>query len=192
MSPSLRQRNRIRAMRELQEIALDRFEREGFDTVTVDQVAADAGVSPSTVYRYFGTKEGIVVWDEVDRDIDAQLVARLGKQPPIEAFRDSLIATFSDDEANQALLRRVRFMYATPQIHAAAIEAELEDQEELATSFALVGGRKRPSVADDVLAATCMAALGVAINHWQESEGKSKLSQLIAEAFAALPGGRDE
>ena len=53
-------------MRTIQEQALDLFDERGFDAVTIEEIAAAAEVSPSSVYRYFGTKEGLIVADEFD------------------------------------------------------------------------------------------------------------------------------
>src|SRR6187431_1014357 len=62
----LRERRRRGAMRTIQERALDLFDERGFDAVTIEEIAAAAEVSPSSVYRYFGTKEGLIVADEFD------------------------------------------------------------------------------------------------------------------------------
>ena len=173
-------------MRELQAWALELFTREGFDEVTVEDIAAAGGVSPSTIYRYFGTKERLVVWDANDRDITDELTPRLGKQEPMSAVRDSLLAAFGDVADSEALLRRVQFIYATPQVHAAAVEQELTDRAELAAGFAAAGGRKQPNLEDTVHAGACMAALSAAIEHWQAEDGRRRLSELIAAAFDAL------
>src|SRR2546421_7188052 len=66
MATGLRERWRINAMRTIQEQALDLFDARGFGDVTIEEIAAAAEVSPSSVYRYFGTKEGLVVADEFD------------------------------------------------------------------------------------------------------------------------------
>ena len=66
MATGLRERKRINAMRTIQERALDLFDERGFDAVTIEEIAAAAEVSPSSVYRYFGTKEGLLVADEFD------------------------------------------------------------------------------------------------------------------------------
>ena len=62
----LRERKRYAAMRLVQEVALDLFDAHGYADVTVERIAAASDVSPSSVYRYFGTKEQIVLWDEND------------------------------------------------------------------------------------------------------------------------------
>ena len=188
MLMGLRERNRNRTMRELQAIALDMFEAEGFDAVTVDDIAAAGGVSASTVYRYFGTKERLVVWDGSDKELTDTLVRRLRTSPPIIAFRDTLIDTFADEKDNEPLLRRVRFLYANPQVHAAAIEQDLKDQDELATGFAQIAGRKSASLEDRTRAGVCMAALDAAIGEWQREENTQPLATLIRQTFDTISG----
>ncbi|WP_196453179.1 TetR/AcrR family transcriptional regulator [Planomonospora sp. ID82291] len=63
MALTLRQRNRLAAMHHIIETAIDLFDEHGYTAVTVEQVAAAAGVSPRTFYRYFGTKEGLFTTD---------------------------------------------------------------------------------------------------------------------------------
>src|SRR5215217_9659237 len=66
MATGLRERWRMKARRTIQECALDLFDERGFADVTIEEIAAAAEVSPSSVYRYFGTKEGLLVADEFD------------------------------------------------------------------------------------------------------------------------------
>ena len=42
---------------------MDLFDQRGYTQVTVDEIAAAAGVSPRTFYRYFGNKEGLFIAD---------------------------------------------------------------------------------------------------------------------------------
>ena len=75
-------------MRDLQELALGMFESQGFDSVTVEDVAASGGVSASTIYRYFGTKERLITWDETDNDLEADVRKLL---PAIPIGPDSVL-----------------------------------------------------------------------------------------------------
>src|SRR5262249_35058729 len=59
----LMERRRRSARAEIAEVALELFERDGFEATTVEQIAATAGCSPRTFYRYFGTKEGALFHD---------------------------------------------------------------------------------------------------------------------------------
>ncbi|MDG2233265.1 MAG: helix-turn-helix domain containing protein, partial [Ilumatobacter sp.] len=60
----LRERNRQAAMGDVQRVAMRMMQASGFANVTVEEIAAMSGVSPSTVYRYFGTKEALVLWGD--------------------------------------------------------------------------------------------------------------------------------
>jgi AcrR family transcriptional regulator len=63
MPMTLRQRNRLAAVRAVQATAVALFDERGYHAVTVEDIAREAGVSQSTFYRYFGTKEGIFTVD---------------------------------------------------------------------------------------------------------------------------------
>ena len=66
-SPGLRDRKKQKTRWSIQEHALRLFQEHGYDQTTVDQIAAAAEISPSTFFRYFKTKEDVVVQDEYDR-----------------------------------------------------------------------------------------------------------------------------
>ena len=193
MAMTLRQRNRLETMRRVQRKALEWFEAEGFDRVTVEDVAAATGVSSSTLYRYFGTKEGFVLWDENDAAIGDELERRLPVQPPLDAVRDAFVSVLGSqsDESGEgregvSLLHRVRFIYATPQVHAAAVQQMIKDQGDLAAGLMQVMPSKDKDLRARVLAGACMTALDVAIDQWQEDNGRRPLEDLIRAAFAIL------
>src|SRR5947208_5134794 len=60
---TLMERRRQSALEEIADVALRMFQRDGFEATTVDMIAAAAGCSPRTFYRYFGTKEGVLFHD---------------------------------------------------------------------------------------------------------------------------------
>src|SRR4029079_542429 len=89
-SPGLRERKKQKTRWAIQEHALRLFAEQGYDATTIDQIAAAAEVSPSTFFRYFPTKEDLVIADEYD----AVLVEGLRNQPPevspVEAMRQAI------------------------------------------------------------------------------------------------------
>lgn len=70
-------------MRTIHERALDLFDERGFDAVTIEEIAAAAEVSPSSVYRYFGTKEGLIVADEFESWSQEQVEGILDVNDPV-------------------------------------------------------------------------------------------------------------
>jgi AcrR family transcriptional regulator len=84
---SLRERKKARTRASLREHALRLFREQGYQATTVEQIAAAAEVSPSTFFRYFPTKEDVVLQD----DMDTRIVEAFARQPqdlaPIAAVR---------------------------------------------------------------------------------------------------------
>lgn len=182
----LRQRNRLQAMRLVQATAVDMFEADGFDPTTIEAIATACGVSPSTIYRHFTTKENVVLWDERDAIIDTELGERLGRQPPIQAFRDAAVIGLADRDDRELFLRRLSLVYAEPAIWAAAAHQDRRDRAELAAAIASVSGRKQPSLADDAIAAACLIALDIALEHWQRDPSRTGLTELLDESIEAV------
>ena len=184
---SLRERNRMASMRTTQRIALEQFSRSGFDAVTVEQIASEAGMAASTVFRHFGTKEQLVLWDEHVAMLERSLGRRLGKQSPLsaicEAFIETLASCYEEDLAFQ--LSRVKFIYATPALHAAAIEADYAARTELSAALGRVLSKQNAPAAG-LLAGAALLALDVAIERWQAKDAKLSLADCIADAFADL------
>jgi AcrR family transcriptional regulator len=88
---SLRERKKARTRASLREHALRLFREQGYQATTVEQIAAAAEVSPSTFFRYFPTKEDVVLQD----DMDTRLLEALARQPadlaPIPAVRAAMV-----------------------------------------------------------------------------------------------------
>ncbi len=191
---SLRVRNRMRAMRSIQHVAMDLFETRSFAKVTVGDIAKEADVSDSTVYRYFGTKERIVVWDAFDEPFGFELLGRLAEKSPLVAFHDTARSSLTSRGDTELLLRRVKLIFRTPELQAAAVEQEIEDQVQIAQAILAVVPHVDALTAD-VLAGCCMAALDSALDHWQAADGSEALGPLIDRAFEALTnplGASDE
>src|SRR4029077_18020468 len=74
----LRERKKARTRASIREQALRLFREQGYHATTVEQIAAAAEVSPSTFFRYFPTKEDVVLQD----DMDTRLLDAFARQPP--------------------------------------------------------------------------------------------------------------
>jgi AcrR family transcriptional regulator len=182
---TLREDKRREAMRRVQAEALELFETRGFDSVTIEQIAAAARVSPPTVYRHFGTKERIVLWDEYDPPLFAAIAERLPERPVLNAIGDALVVAldkiYSEDATR--ILRRVRMVRSEPALSAANVAVLSEMKRGLAQVLA-------HSCADeleaDVTAGAVVAALEAAVEHWARRNGKTPLRTLLRSAFRRL------
>src|SRR5262249_2118490 len=87
----LRQLKKLEAMRHGQLTAFGLFEAHGCDAVTIEEVASAARVSAPTIYRHFGTKEGLVLWDEYDPVLLSALAERLRVDALGDAIREAIV-----------------------------------------------------------------------------------------------------
>ena len=120
---TLTERRRRSALDEIARAALELFIRDGFDSTSVETIAAAAGCSPRTVYRYFGTKEELLfhelpsLIEGLRLDIDRRL---LGGQDPWRAVSEALVAlsTRLDAGGSDALSQRLSLCLAEPTLRA--------------------------------------------------------------------------
>jgi TetR/AcrR family transcriptional regulator, regulator of mycofactocin system len=80
--------------RELRLIALRLFAEQGFDNTTIEQIAAEGGVSERTFFRYFTTKAS-VLWTEFETEVEtirASLSAVTDDVPMMDAIRGAVVA----------------------------------------------------------------------------------------------------
>ena len=184
---SLRERNRLSAMQLTQRRALDLFEERGFDEVTVSEIAEDVGMAPSTLYRHFATKEAIVLWDEHAAPIEEALVRELSRQPPLAAIRHVAVTEIGGryDDDLEFQLRRTKYLYATEQLHAAAVEADYRDRVGLTEALEQVVSPDRRAAAP-LLAGAALLAIEVAFDRWQQCDGERSLGELIDASFDDL------
>ena len=182
-----RERKKAQTRQRLQEQALRLFTERGYEATTVEQVAAAAGVSHMTFFRYFPTKEDAVLSDSYDPMLVAAIRARPDGEDPVDrihlAVRESLSTIYA--EVREALLVRTRLSLRTPALRARLWENQFATRELLAG--ALEDGE--PSFATRVLASACLAALTTALEEWVATDGADELPDLFDAAFRVLKEG---
>jgi AcrR family transcriptional regulator len=166
---------------------MQRFLEEGFTEVTVESIAAESGMAASTVFRHFGTKEQLVLWDEHEIELERCLAKRLGRQPPLlalrDAFNETLAERYSADLDFQ--LQRIQYIYATTELHSAAVEADYRARTEL--TDALKSTLSKPHRKNAALVAgAALLALDIAVGRWQDCDAAKPLSKCINDAFRDL------
>ena len=153
----LRERKKAKTFAAIQQHALRLFRQQGYTATTVEQVAEAAEVSPSTVFRYFPTKEALVLTDQYDPLLIAAFAAQPPDLPPIQAFRRALWTVFAKLPAGEAAQQRERLalIRTLPELRAAMLDAFITTVQQIADLVALRLGRP----ADDFAVLTFSGAL---------------------------------
>ncbi len=158
--------------------------RDGFGNVTVEQVAAAAQVSPSTVYRYFGTKEALVLWgDRAGSLLDVFSAKKIGKKRTIhQAFVESATEVFSGAD----VIHQLGLVFAYEELTTAFEHEVLSQRAELADLIAAHRGSKSPGGRDHAVAGAMLGALIAVLERWQATNGKQSISKQLPKAFEPI------
>jgi AcrR family transcriptional regulator len=192
MATGLRERWRINAMRTIQERALDLFDERGFDAVTIEQIAAAAEVSPSSVYRYFGTKEGLIVADEFDSWSSEAVEQILDVNDPVgsllQVVRNYEAApaqdTTADTQEQKGPWRRVRYFFQEPSVRTAACAA-LDRASQRIAPLMMTGGTLTETQARVAANALVFGYFG-ALEQWYLDGGTRPIGQYVEEGLLPL------
>lgn len=175
---------------ELAQMAFDLFLREGFEKVTLDGLAAAAGVSRSTFLRYFGSKEEAVlsVFETHGEQVADAVRARPADEDDWTALRnglDTAIEHYRQDP--DRALTTTRLVLGTPALCARQLEKQRGWLPALANALAERTGSPQLVTLDiSVKAAAALACLNIALDYWTASDGDLDLVDLLDQAFAAL------
>jgi mycofactocin system transcriptional regulator len=177
--------------RELETIALRLFAEQGFDETGVDQIAAAAGVSRRTFFRYFASKSE-VLWSEFDQEVDNLRAALAATDPGLSitaAVRAAVLQVNHYSAADIADLRvRMALITSTPELGASAV-GHYDAWEQAIIDFAAGrSGQPATSLYPLVLGRTTLAACRAAYERWME-RADSDLTVYLDAALRALSAG---
>ena len=190
----LRERKKARTRASLREHALRLFREKGYQNTTVEQIAAAAEVSPSTFFRYFPTKEDLVLQD----DMDVRMIEALEQQSPdlgpVAAVRAASRQMFdSYTAADMDILHEtIRLTLTVPEIRARAMDEFARTITVVAEAVAKRAGRSPDDLA---VRAAAGAVVGVIMSVTMPWEGWTERTSVedtfgrIDEALGLLEAG---
>ena len=193
-SSGLRERKKARTRASLREHALRLFREQGYQATTVEQIAAAAEVSPSTFFRYFPTKEDVVLQD----DMDTRMVAAFEQQPPgvgpIAAVRGAareMLTSYTGTDLD-VIRETTRLTMTVPEVRARALDEFARTITVLAEAVSKRTGR----APDDLAVRTVAGAIiGVIMSitmpweNWSDGTSFEDTFARIDEALALLEAG---
>jgi AcrR family transcriptional regulator len=190
----LRERKKARTRAAIREHALRLFGEQGYQATTVEQIAAAAEVSPSTFFRYFPTKEDVVLQD----DLDVRMLEALERQPadlgPVAALRAATreaLNSFGPAELEQ-IHTTVALTLNVPEIRARAMDELARSIDAIAEAIGKRAGRPPGDMAVRTLAGAIVGVIMSATIPWQErmlEQSPDEMFAHIDEALALLEAG---
>ncbi|TCN37522.1 TetR family transcriptional regulator [Kribbella orskensis] len=188
----LRELKRERTRRLISDKAFELFTDHGFGRTTVEQIAAAAEVGPSTLYRYFPTKERLVL--EFVEDSLFGALAWFREQPADTNLPDALQSVIErvldQMESNPDRVRTVYDLAGrTPSLSAHLAEVIWRWRNELTVELAgrLVGDSAQFTAA--LAAGTTMNIIEIVVQIWVDNPDGTQVKDLAHEAMGLLRGG---
>ncbi len=185
--PSLRERKKAKTRAAIQEHALRLFREKGYDETTIEEIADAAEVSPSTFFRYFPTKEDVVLYDV----IDPLLMEAFRNQPaelrPLHAFRQTLREVYGSlpPEQREQTEERAQLMRVVPELRARMMDEFIRGIDLMMEGLAERTGRSRDDFEMRVLVG---AIVGVMFAVWFGEPGFLR-EGTVAEQMELLDRG---
>jgi AcrR family transcriptional regulator len=186
----LRERKKARTRAAIREHALRLFREQGYHATTVEQIAAAAEVSPSTFFRYFPTKEDVVLQD----DFDILGVEAFDAQPadlsPVAAYRAAAAQMFAalTPEELARFRETTELTLTVPEVRARALDEFARTIDLTAAAVARRTGRDPADFAVRNLAGALIGVIMAATMPWSQSPAADMFERVDA-ALAHLEAG---
>jgi TetR/AcrR family transcriptional regulator, regulator of mycofactocin system len=164
--------------RELELIALRLFTDQGFDSTTIEQIAAEAGVSKRTFFRYFSSKAS-VLWSEFDHEVEV-----------IRAALADVAANHYGPQDVPELRMRMNLIGNVPALQSSAA-IHYDAWERAISDFAATRmGQPADSLYPLAVGRVTLAACRAAYDRWS-ARADADLTFYLDAALAALAAGFD-
>ncbi|MGY1620313.1 mycofactocin system transcriptional regulator [Geodermatophilus sp. SYSU D00691] len=174
----------------IEQAALDLFTLKGFEQVTIDDVAAEAGIGRRTFFRYFATKAD-AVWGDFSGHVarlDRLLAATDPAAPVLAGICAAYVEVNDYADADLPLLReRMRLILTEPALQAHSQLRYAEVDRVVAEHVARRTGGTAEHLLPRLVATTTRAAATTAFEVWL-ADGRTSLADDLRAAFGELAG----
>jgi AcrR family transcriptional regulator len=191
-SLSLRERKKLRTRTDLAAAALRLFAERGYDHVTIEDIAAEVEVSPSTFLRYFDRKEDVLFVDaaRLADELAQAMTGRPADEPVAVALRHALLA-FADtlDQDRDLVLAKSRISVEVPSLRARSLESQVQWEDAIARAIAVRLGCNPGELRVRTAAACAIAAVRISTAQWITDGAAQHLRAYLADALDVLDHG---
>ena len=184
----IREKNRQETQARLIVAAMRLLSERGYESVTVDDIAGDAGVSRRTLFRYFPGKDEIVLaWTQ---GMTGVLAETIRATPSSVDAREAMIRSFEAVIPRMASSRREAFAFVsliekTPALLPVSLRkyAQWEDSLAEALQLRLEGTEEERRLGSRVMARSGIAAFRTALDEWLTLRGRPVLDDVLRRTF---------
>jgi AcrR family transcriptional regulator len=189
---SLRHIHKRRTRKVLREAAMELFLAQGYDSTTTEEIAAKAGVSVRTFFRYFETKDEVLfqgqqLWSDSLAEIFWQQPESLST---MEAMCATLVSLASGLD-REAVIRYEKVVETSMTLRGRSSVRQSENVQRLADALAQQQGLEQPDATCRLVGAVCVLLYRLALEDWRAGGRKAQLEDLIVEKFGILAGAYD-
>jgi AcrR family transcriptional regulator len=188
--PGLRERKKAKTRAAIQREALRLFREQGYEATTIEQIAEAAEFSPSTFFRYFPTKEDVVMYDDLDPVVIAAFEAQPRELSPVAALRAALREVFEQvsPEAMRDMRERFALIMAVPELRSRMVDDFLQT---IQLTGDLLAARVGKSPDDPTVRAFAGALIGAVMGtvFTAPSDGSVDYFKLLDEAMEYVEAG---
>ncbi|HEX5588538.1 MAG TPA: TetR family transcriptional regulator [Acidimicrobiia bacterium] len=189
VAPSGWDLRRERIARHIEGAALELFAANRADDVTIEQIAAAAGVSKRTFFRYFASRDDVLAAlpDRALVRMSGWVRARPADESLLQAFAAAGRTGGDADEDDDLLLRWGQAVVRSPD---AAIRAMSRSAVNLEETFRVLAAERLQLRVDDprasVLGVAIASVVAFTYRDWVLDEGRQPLGKLLSQAFETL------
>lgn len=187
----LRERKKIKTRTAIRDATYALINEQGYDATTIEQIAERAEVSPSTVFRYFPTKEDIVLTDEYDPILLEELRARPVDEPWLDSVRYVMKKAIGLGMAEEPEATRLRshLLVQVPAVRSRMMESMSVTGRLLAQAIADRTGLTPDSLEVRVYTMSLVGGLAEISQYWAENDFQDDLADLVDRTLDVIEHG---
>lgn len=187
----LRERKKQQTQEALSWAALRLAVERGLDQVLVEDIAAEAGVSPRTFNNYFASKAEAIVWRHLNRarQVAGRIRERPRGEPLWEAVTEAFLAHAGHEQPDPQWTAGVRLMLTEPALIGEFLKANAAAEQECTAVIAERTGTRPDDMYPRLVAAAMWAAHRAATDQWVRADPPVALASLVREALRQFAAG---
>ncbi|MEJ5221223.1 MAG: TetR family transcriptional regulator [Tepidiforma sp.] len=189
----LRERARRAIRAEIARVGMELFLRKGFEPTTVEEIAAAAGISRRSFFRYFGSKDEVVLahLDELAATVTEALAARPADEDPWVSLRRAFDAIVAEAEADRAAgFGLARLLNETEALRGQY--AERQKRAWVESAAPVIAGRlpplagPGPDIRAEALVAAALGCVAIVADACLAGGPEADFAALLDQAMAAV------